>query len=168
MAQHVNSYFKNQEKQKKIDIPLFIIQYVIAVTANKTKTLTKTRGNTRTIYPTNCKATTITSKTIVTTTNLSIFRSTINLTFTTTTITTTSPISNPTLCYIDRNDCYFKNKYTKIVFCKPTVYLPCPKAFTETLTTCLPVGSPCEFKPNNGCCYDLCGGNPPYRCQPTP
>ncbi|CAG8594203.1 1119_t:CDS:2 [Diversispora eburnea] len=66
------------------------------VTAHKTKTITQTRGYTRTIYPTNCTATV--------------------------TVTAT-------------NGCYFKNKYTKIVFCKPTVYLPCPEACTETVTS---------------------------------
>ncbi|RHZ76329.1 hypothetical protein Glove_199g43 [Diversispora epigaea] len=123
-----------------------VLLFLFSVTAHKTTTIIKTRGYTCTIYPRNCKATTttttITSKTTTTTTSFIIPISTTILE-STTTITITEATytglpkkrSNNVICNLDRNGSYLKNKHTKIVFCKPTVYLPCPKVCVKTLTT---------------------------------
>ncbi|RHZ76558.1 hypothetical protein Glove_196g124 [Diversispora epigaea] len=89
----------------------------------------------------------------------------------------------------------FPDKYTKIVFCKPTVFLPCPKACTKTATTiktstsiitstattktiavltsiitetCLTFYAPCFTElPDSQCCVGICHGSPPV-CHPYP
>ncbi|RHZ76260.1 hypothetical protein Glove_199g37 [Diversispora epigaea] len=134
---------------KTVTLVTLVLLFLFSVTAHKTTTITKTRGYTSTIYPRNCKATTttttttttITSKTTTTTTSFTTDIST-TIVFSTTTTTTTIPIApgkrshnDNVVCNLDRNGSYFKNEHTKIVFCKPTVYLPCPKVCTKTLTT---------------------------------
>ncbi|RHZ82431.1 hypothetical protein Glove_109g317 [Diversispora epigaea] len=125
---------------KTASLVALILLFIFSVTAKKTKTITRTRNYTKTVYPTNCPAreTTKTSTTTYFTTTTSTFTSiTSTTTFTTTTATffQGKKRSNKVICNIDKNGCYFLNKYTKIVFCKPTVFLPCPKSCTKTATT---------------------------------
>ncbi|RHZ82555.1 hypothetical protein Glove_109g356 [Diversispora epigaea] len=120
---------------------------------NKTKIITITCDNTKTIYPSNCPGslttTTSTSITVTKTTKLVCTMTTEFTTApsTTTSITTTTTIttipllvipykkrSNTIICNLE-TACYFKNRFTKVVFCKPTVYLSCPKVCTKTSKT---------------------------------
>ncbi|RHZ82313.1 hypothetical protein Glove_109g325 [Diversispora epigaea] len=126
---------------KTATLVALVFLFLFSVTAKKTQTIIRTRNYTKTVYPTNCPAreTTKTSTTIYFTTTTSTLTSiTSTTTFTTTTeipIITIAERSNKVICNIDKNGCYFLNKYTKIIFCKPTVFLPCPKACTKTATT---------------------------------
>ncbi|RHZ82473.1 hypothetical protein Glove_109g243 [Diversispora epigaea] len=180
-------------------IVALVLLFLFSVTAKKTRTITRTRNYTKTVYPANCPAreTTKTSTTTYFTTTTSTFTS---ITSTTTFTTTTSlpqidkKRSNKVICNIDKNGCYFPNKYTKIVFCKPTVFLPCPKACKKTATTiktstsiitstattkttavltsiiletCLTPYAPCFTElPDSQCCVGTCRGNPKV-CNPN-
>ncbi|RHZ45811.1 hypothetical protein Glove_648g2 [Diversispora epigaea] len=138
-----------------IALMLLFLFSVSANNINKTKTITITRDNTKTIYPSNCPGrlttTTSTSITVTKTTKFVCITTTefTTATSTTTSITTTTTITTiPLLAihYKKRSDtiicnletaCYFKNRFTKVVFCKPTVYLSCPKVCTKTSKTTL-------------------------------
>ncbi|RHZ89666.1 hypothetical protein Glove_13g83 [Diversispora epigaea] len=187
---------------KTATLVALVLLLIFSVTAKKTKTITRTRNYTKTVYPTNCPAreTTKTSTTTYFTTATSTLTSiTSTTTYTTTTFTKFPTFEaekryNKVICNIDKNGCYFLNKYTKIVFCKPTVFLPCPKACTKTATTietstsiitstattkttavltstitetCLPPYAPCSIElPDSQCCTGICRGSIPI-CDPN-
>ncbi|RHZ82359.1 hypothetical protein Glove_109g411 [Diversispora epigaea] len=167
-----------------------VLLFLFSVNAKETKTITRTRNYTKTVYPDNCPARE-TTKTSTTTYFITTTSTTTSITSTTTTTTflLVKKRSNKVICNIDNNGCYFPNKYTKIVFCNPTVFLPCPKACTKTATTiktstsiitstattestaiftstiietCLPDLALCSDNPNQ-CCEGLCYGSP-ARC----
>ncbi|RHZ43528.1 hypothetical protein Glove_1033g21 [Diversispora epigaea] len=114
---------------------------VTATTPKNCRTIIKTRDRTKTVYPLNCPktCTTVTVRSLTTTTSTG-FTTTTSITTTTTTITQ-SPILIPrnkksVICIPDKS-CTInihRGKCEKTFFCKPTVYLPCPKVRTSTKT----------------------------------
>ncbi|RHZ88662.1 hypothetical protein Glove_21g327 [Diversispora epigaea] len=128
-----------------------ILLFSSQVTAKKCRTITKTRNYTKKIYPTNCPKpfTTITIKkptTATTTTTATITTTALTTTISTSTFTTTFTAFviekrnnhyNNVICIPDKKARYIyynHKKCEKIVFCTPTIYLPCPKVCTIKTT----------------------------------